>query len=162
VKKNATVDDTVKLIQQTAEEYKESKAVNVLLKRIDKDQSKNPGDWLFSLFSIIFHNTEYEHDESGKEQIKTPDRFLLKDKKGDCDDYTVLLSAVLRRLNVKHFVKIVKYDRNKGWAHVYVVVPAMRKGGKKTMIVLDLVLAKNNGGLKMFNQEVSHVESKMF
>lgn len=152
IKDNATVFDAVELIQETATEHKNSKAVNLILSLFPFVSSI---DWFKQVHNYLDKKIVYEYDQIGREQIKTPDRFLIKDLIGDCDDFSTLWSAVLRRLGIKHFIKIVKYSAGGNWAHVYVIVP--QKNGK--YITLDNVAFKF--GKKIF-EEVPHVESKIF
>jgi len=147
VKRNQSVEDTINLIKQTSEKHKLSDAVRSL----DVSGSKNLMTMLESIFNQIKSRTTYRFDEPEREQIKTPDRFLLDDKFGDCDDFTVLWSAFLKSFNMPHFLKIVKYKLDENWAHIYVIVPLK----SEKYIPLDNVLGT-------FNKEVKHVKSKLF
>lgn len=145
IKRNATVDNTVALIQYVAEKNKNSFAVNSI-----KTDYKNLIDLLKGVFEQIQSKIRYKSDEFGKEQIKTPDRFFIKDKNGDCDDYTTFWSAFLRKFKIPHYLKVVKYSPNKSWEHIYVIVPF-----NNTYITLDNVIG-------VFNKEVKHVQSKLY
>lgn len=155
IRENSSVDDTVRLMIYVSKKFTNSNAVNVLLNIAPFTPSIT---WFKKIADSINQMVKYKFDDAGKEQVKTPDRFLLVDKNGDCDDYAVLWSTLLRKLNVKHHIKIVKYDTNQGWAHVYVIVPV--KNGK--YITLDNVYIALRGGMSQFNKEISHIESKIF
>lgn len=63
---------------------------------------------------------KYKEDKFGYEQIRLPRRSWLDRKKGiDCEDFTILCSAVLCNWKIKHKIRMVDYG--KGWQHIYVV-----------------------------------------
>jgi hypothetical protein len=152
IKNNATVFDAVELIKRTATDHKNSKAVRLILSLFPFIPSI---DWFAKVHNYLDQSITYEYDEIGREQIKTPDRFLIKDAIGDCDDFSVLWSALLKQLQIRHYIKIVKYAKGGSWAHVYVTIP--RKSGG--YLTLDNVAHKF--GKRVF-EEVKHVESKVF
>jgi predicted transglutaminase-like cysteine proteinase len=152
IKRKASVYDAVSLIKQTAREHKNSAAVSRILSLYPFSRSM---DWFKTVHNYLSAQIKYRYDEAGREQIKTPDRFLLKDGFGDCDDFSTLWAAILNRLGILHHIKIVKYQPGGNWAHVYVIVP--RKGGK--YLVLDNVA--HLFGKEPF-EEVQHVESEKF
>jgi Transglutaminase-like domain len=89
------------------------------------------------------------------EQIKTPDLFLLIDKQGDCDDYATLWMAILHAVDVKAQPKIVDYESDGYWDHIYVIVPIKDRG----YLTLDNVAGKFR---KTFNVEVDRKDEKIF
>lgn len=157
VKKDSTADDAVNLCIETAYQFRNSKAVNYLLSKLP---FKNKLSWFEDMFWLIDSMTTYQYDKPGREQIKTPDRFLFQDQVGDCDDYSTLWLAILYRLGVTAYPKIVNYQEDKHWDHIYVIVPikGKRRNGKD-YIVLDNVYGKYHF---KFNTEVEHVDSKVF
>lgn len=148
---NATVEDTVKQIKVLAKAHANSAAIDRLLEYVPYYRFKNDLQFLQVMYEEIAKLTTYILDQEGREQLKTPDRFLLIDGKGDCDDYAILWAALLTRLNKKYFIKIVKYNPAGDWAHVYITVPTIQG----PTIILDNVL-------KIFNKEVKYYEAKTF
>jgi hypothetical protein len=151
VKRNASIEDVMRLITRTAKEGAGSRAVLRILEHVPYRNFPNDMMFLKAVFGFFASSLQYKLDESGKEQIKTPDRFLLKDGFGDCDDFAVLWGALLNHLGKKFSYKIVSYDPNGTWAHIYVIVPL--QGGN--VVILDNVLGR-------FNEEVGHVKSKLY
>lgn len=153
IKRNATAIDAVKLVQATAWKERNSKAVLSLLQQLPYQPTLR---WFENMFWLIDSITEYKYDDPGREQIKTPDRFCLIDKTGDCDDYSGLWLAVLNHVKVKGFPKIVDYEDDGFWDHIYVIVPL--KDTDK-YLVLDNVVGKYR---RQFNVEVDYQDSKIF
>lgn len=154
VKTNAEVTDTVRVIKLVARNSIYNKSITVLLKKYPYKPSLT---WFKQVANFINTNFVFINDAPRKEQVKTPDRLFL-DKGGDCDDYSTLWSALLTRVNVKHNVKIIKYDVNEGWAHVFIIVPV--KNGK--VLTLDSVYILERGGMEKFNKQIAHVQSQTF
>lgn len=154
VKHHAQVTDTVRVIKFVARNSIYNNSITVLLK---KYPFKPTLTWFKQVASFVNDNLSFINDATGREQIKTPDR-LFSDRGGDCDDYSTMWSALLTRLNVKHHIKIIKYDANEGWAHVFVIVPV--KNG--SVITLDSVYIRERGGMEKFNKQIAHVQSQTF
>lgn len=155
IKNNPSIDEVLATVKKVGEAGKNSAVVNAISAQFPYDKYKDKYQWLKDIFNYIDKKVQYRFDDLGFEQIKTPERFVVKDGAGDCDDYTTLWVAILSKHNIKHYRKIVKYRKDGIWAHIYVVVPATNGKGKEKMIVLDNVL-------KVFDKEVKHVESKMY
>jgi hypothetical protein len=153
VKQNSTADDAVRLVIETAWAFRNSRAVNYLLDQLPYSPRLS---WFENMFWLIDKLTEYKFDEPNREQVKTPDRFLLNDRNGDCDDYSTLWLALMYRVGVKAFPKIVNYNEDDTWDHIYVIVP---QKDKKKPLILDNVYGKY---YYKFNVEVSHMKSKVF
>lgn len=147
LKSNPTVYDTVNLVKQVAYQYQHDSVITDFLKAIP---FQNNIPWFDAMFNHIKAHTNYAFDMDGFEQIKTPNRFVLIDKKGDCDDYTVFWGALLNRAKVKWAPKIVKYNINEGFAHIYPIVYLTNN----EYITLDNVVG-------VFNKEVNHVYSEI-
>lgn len=156
VKADSTADDAVYLCIETAWQSRHSEAVNYLLSRLPFQPKYS---WFQDMFWLIDSLTTYDYDKPGREQIKTPDRFLFKDKIGDCDDYSTLWLALLYRLGVTAWPKIVNYGRDKYWDHIYVIVPLQKSRKGKDMIILDNVYGKFRF---KFDKEVDHLSAKVF
>lgn len=73
---------------------------------------------ILALHEYLTRNLSYREDKAGIEEIKLP-RKLWVDKKGDCEDFTIITSAVLCVWNIPHKIRIADYGE--GWQHIYVV-----------------------------------------
>jgi len=73
---------------------------------------------IIALHHYLTKNIKYHEDKAGIEQIKLP-RKLIADKKGDCEDFTIITSAVLCVWNIPHKIRMADYGE--GWQHIYVV-----------------------------------------
>lgn len=151
IKTNSTAIDAVKLCIAVAEREKNSAAVRMLLTKVPFMPRLS---WFEEMFWLIDSLVDYRYDDAGREQIKTPDR-LLKDKAGDCDDYSTLWLALLNSVGIKAMPKIVDYEDDGYWDHIYVIVPV--KDGD--YLVLDNVVGKFR---RLFNTEVEYVDSRIF
>ncbi|NBA76807.1 hypothetical protein GOQ04_14715 [Emticicia sp. ODNR4P] len=73
---------------------------------------------IIALHHYLTKNIKYHEDKAGIEEIKLP-RKLMADKKGDCEDFTIITSAVFCVWNIPHKIRIADYGE--GWQHIYVV-----------------------------------------
>lgn len=153
IKRNASAEDTVNLAQRVAWDHRNSKSVTEILNRFPFDPRLK---WFEKVFWYIDSQLEYAYDDEGREQVKTPDR-LFKDGKGDCDDFSTLWMAILNNesVNVENQPKIVDYEADGYWDHIYVIVP-LQEGNYLT---LDNVAGKFR---KTFNVEVERKDEKIF
>lgn len=151
IKKNSTAADAVRLAQRTAIAEKNSATVTRLLKKLPFQPTLA---WFEKMFWLIDSEFEYKYDYEGREQIKTPDR-LAEDGAGDCDDFSTLWLSILERVDVLGHPKIVDYERDGYWDHIYVIVPV--KAG--SYITLDNVAGKFR---RQFNVEVDRKDEKIF
>lgn len=151
IKKNSTAADAVRLAQSTARAEQNSATVTMLLKKVPFQPTLS---WFEKMFWLIDSLFDYRYDDEGREQIKTPDRFA-EDGAGDCDDFSTLWMAILEKVDVLGFPKIVDYERDGYWDHIYVIVP-LKPGG---YITLDNVAGKFR---RKFNVEVDSKEQKIF
>lgn len=83
---------------------------------------------LKSLFDFIYTHIQYKMDSPYEEQIRRPARSWADRHSGvDCDCYTVFISSVLTNLRIPHYLRMTAYKNQRGYQHIYVVVP--KKGG---------------------------------
>lgn len=86
-------------------------------------------------FLNIFHHTradvQYVNDgstgEGEDEWLRTAQRTLI-DKIGDCDDRTTLHSTYLKILGIPHLYRVVAYEEEGAWQHIYVVAYDRQNG----------------------------------
>lgn len=74
---------------------------------------------LENIWQWVRANIAYQHDEKGKEELRSPAR-TIKDAKGDCDCTSILISALLLNLKIPHFFRVVAIATEE-FEHVYVV-----------------------------------------
>jgi len=121
---NANLDDTLINMQRIA--YRDTFQVSELsaaLKGETVEQtSRNIWNWLRA-------NTKYKLDEKGLEELRTPARSIIDGKAGltnskfgiDCDDYTILTSAILLNLGIEHEYRVAAYEEKGQFQHIYPV-----------------------------------------
>lgn len=95
------------------------------------------------LYDFCKRNYKYVLDDPGYEEIRSPIQ-TIKDRKADCEDYSILIASCLLELNYPASLRIVDYGDGFGWSHIYVI----SKG-----IVIDPV----NG---RYNTEPKHIKKK--
>jgi transglutaminase-like putative cysteine protease len=92
----------------------------------------------FRLCNFAYNAATFEPDEAGKQVLKTP-AALLREKKGNCVDYTILISALAIAAGIPAIIKVVAVHNSKDFGHVYPiinglpcdVVPYQRQDGKE-------------------------------
>lgn len=144
VKKGATVSDTVKFIP---------KVVDSTLEQTEKIAKILRGNNLYetckNIWDFVYHYINYQKDEEGLEQIRSPGRSWHDRYRGvDCDCYTVFISSVLTNLKIPHLLRIVKYSKDY-FQHIYPVVPTARGD----TLIVDCVVDR-------FNYEEPYKEKK--
>lgn len=73
------------------------------------------------LFDFLVTHIDYEPDPDNEQRIRTADRTLYE-RKANCLDFTVLLSAYLQYLGVPHYYKLVRFKRTGDFEHIYIVL----------------------------------------
>ena len=92
----------------------------------------------FRLCNFAYNAATFEPDEAGKQVLKTP-AALLREKKGNCVDYTILIAALAIAADIPAIIKVVAVHNEKEFGHVYPVinglpcdvVPYQRQDGKE-------------------------------
>ena len=74
-----------------------------------------------AVYSFVRDHIRYTKDVWGIETLATPDKVLAM-RVGDCDDMTVLLSAMLESIGYPTRFVIEGYQDGAGWEHVYLEV----------------------------------------
>jgi predicted transglutaminase-like cysteine proteinase len=76
-----------------------------------------------AIFAWVKHNFRFTKDPAGKETLGTP-QYLMKLKAGDCDDYVVMLGALLTALGYPVRIVTIAADPHepKRFSHVYMRV----------------------------------------
>jgi len=147
IKDNATVGDTIGLIITYARKFHNQKAVDQAIRHLGDPHSIN---FLRNLFNYVDRNVRYLKDPPGDEYVATPD-YVMKMHQGDCKKMATFFGAVLTKLGIKHYYKVISYDAI-GYEHIYVIVPS--RSGSYT--VLDPVADHR------FNNEIPHAKELVF
>lgn len=133
VKRNGSVQDTVKEMQHLIKQYAyQTSRLSKLLKGQTLDETCQ------NIWNFLYTHIKYKEDEEGKEQLRTPARsFAQRLSRGiDCDDFSIFASSLLYNLNIPHYIRIARYSGKDYFQHVYVVVPQTQK----KYITIDAVL----------------------
>ncbi|MBK6834044.1 MAG: hypothetical protein IPG89_07140 [Bacteroidetes bacterium] len=145
IKRNSTLDDKVRFLPEAISRISKQAALiaQYLKGRTKHETCENIWNWIYS-------HINYEKDDKGKEQIRSPRRSFRDRFRGvDCDDYTVLISSILTCLNIKHILRVAKYTERNGFQQSYPVVPS----SDGNYITVDCVVDQ-------FNYEVPFIEKK--
>ena len=143
IKKGAGVSDTVAFIPKVVAKcrWQVKNYVDAELKGLGMYEACE------KLWHFVKQHVEYEKDERGLEQVRSP-RRLIHDAKGDCDCFTTFIDTCLAELNIPTINRITKYKENH-FQHIYPIVP-MSNG---QYIVMDCVVDR-------FNYEEPYSEKK--
>ncbi len=113
LKRYANVHDTMAAIERIiGENYLSVEALANSLKGNSDEQTFQ------NIWNYVRQNIRYQNDEQGIEQLRTPQR-TLHDKIGDCDDFSILISAILTNLNINHELVVAAYKSKDKWQHIY-------------------------------------------
>jgi len=145
VRKNASLEDTVAFIPKVVYQHlDQTKAIAAKLK------GRSTHDSCSNIWHFVYNHIQYEKDENGFEQIRSPARAWHDRREGvDCDCYSVFISSILLNLGIPHILRITKY-RKPYFQHIYPVVPA--PSGE---IIIDCVA-------NQFDYEVPYTAKKDF
>lgn len=112
-----TTVQTVETIGQMAKKYKgQTAALAQALK------GRSMAQTLKNIWDFCYRYIDYELDQIGVEQLRTPNR-IWADKKADCDCYSLFISTILLNLGIPHFYRVVKINHKPNYQHIYVIVP---------------------------------------
>lgn len=142
---NANGEETIGLINKTINQYSHSDFIKKCVSEINSI-SKNNFEFCKNLFEISCALVKYRRDPPGHEIVFTP-LLLMRVGEGDCKKFTTWICAVLKCKGIPSASKVVNYDEEYGWQHIYAI--AFKPDGKG-YIILDPV------NYKQFNKEVSY------
>lgn len=140
IREDAGVDDTLKLIRKTVPQtawHTERLA--------PKLKGKNLHETCNNIWQFVYRHIAYKKDATGREQVRSPRRSWFNRYEGvDCDCYTEFISSILYNLGIPHKYRIAAYDPERGWQHIYPIVPLEGRTDRKMdkredYIVIDCV-----------------------
>lgn len=119
VNQNGNLGDTTRLMQEViAISVPQTAQIAPMLR------GRNLRETCENIFDFVYKHINYRRDDKGKEQVRSAARTWHDRHRGvDCDCYSVFISSILVNLGIAHAFRIAKYDRSKGFQHVYIVVP---------------------------------------
>jgi Transglutaminase-like superfamily len=135
IKKRASFADTMRHIERIASEGAKHPQIRAISKRI----ASKP-DPVRAAFDFAYNAAVYVPDPLDFQDIRYPQR-TLKDGIGNCVDYSVLISSILRNVGIPHRFRVAAYHEPGNWEHIYIVA-----GGR----VLDCVLGQKQDGTETF------------
>lgn len=145
IQRNATVEDTLKLIKKIVPEtLKDTEKIAKVLK------GKSIEATCSNIWHFVFDHIKYKRDERGKEQVRRPARTWEDRHTGvDCDCMTTFISSILTNLKIPHKCRIAMYKQERGWQHIYPIVPKRgsvndRLKNREDYIVIDCVKYEYN------------------
>lgn len=101
------------------------------------------GETCARVFAFVYEHIQYHLDSPHEEQIRRPSRTWADRQRGvDCDCYTTFISSILTNLSIPHYLRMAAYSPNRGYQHIYVVVPKRGNviAGRGSYWVIDPVL----------------------
>lgn len=75
----------------------------------------------FKLCNFAYNAATFEPDAEGVQVIKTP-AALMRTKRGNCVDYTVLLCSIAKAADIPAIIKVVAIGNSDNYGHVYPVI----------------------------------------
>ncbi len=124
LKEDANLEDTLDNIKRIA--LRDAYQVKALASQLKGDSVEQTSE---NIWNYLRTNTRYKLDENGLEELRTPSRSLVDGEKGlddarfgiDCDDYTILISALLINLKIPHEYRVAAYKTKGKFQHIYPV-----------------------------------------
>jgi hypothetical protein len=121
---DANLDDTLANMQRIA--YRDVYQVAGLAEALT---GKDVAHTTENIWNWLRENTRYKLDGKGLEELRTPARSIIDGKRGlsqkefgiDCDDYTILVSAILLNLGIEHEYRVAAYEKKGQFGHIYPV-----------------------------------------
>jgi hypothetical protein len=124
LKEHANLDDTLIAMKRIARrDFKQVEGLALQL------QGSTIAETSQNIWNYLRENTRYKLDRKGIEELRTPARSIIDGQRGvqdvafgiDCDDYTILISALLMNLGIAHEYRIAAYEQAGRFQHIYPV-----------------------------------------
>lgn len=139
VKNKGTQWDTIKIIHDLAFQFSKNPQLREMGLDIVRHNPNNRVEQLKEVFDLAFNGAYYYPDPTNKQTIRTPIR-LLKDRYGNCVDYTLFIATMLIILKIPGALKMVKFAPNENYSHIYTVTQTTPE------IILDPVIGQDQTG----------------
>lgn len=148
VKKNASIPDTLKLINIAVNIQSRSPFVKELTRQLNPTGDKYA--FIKRLFDWVCTHVKYKLDAAGDEEIWSPE-LTYKKGVGDCKKMTTLIASVLKCAGIEPVLKHVGY-KDSANTHIYVIVPFP---DLNNYLVVDPV------NYQQWNKEVEHSKASL-
>jgi len=142
LKRRGNQFDTIKLMKKVAYESAKNPFFRAF---INKHQLYNDPEALNKIFHYCFEKVKYLKDPKNKQYIRSGIRSL-KEGRGNCVDYCILLSSFLLNLNIPHKFRMISTTANSpnNYGHIYI---------KAGSIPMDLVIGQDQQGKEIFKRD---------
>jgi len=90
---------------------------------------------LARIWNFCILNVRYILDTDGVDVFFTP-KEILERGAGDCDDFTILLGAMLTIAGFQTAARVISTDK-RAWEHIYTLVAMPKEGTAKQWVPLD-------------------------
>jgi len=107
-----TLDTVVRIVNEDAPQFKS------FARRFD---GGNAYSTAYNIWRFLRNDIQYAHDAPGKEEIRHAAR-LLKDRRGDCEDFSIFAATILKALGYNPVFYVVAFNGKPNYGHIYVVV----------------------------------------
>lgn len=77
-------------------------------------------DQLKAVFDFAYNNVLYKPDPLDVQELRFAHRSL-REKRGNCTDYAILISALLQNLGIRHKFRVVAFEKDNGFEHIYII-----------------------------------------
>lgn len=137
---NATVEDTIRLIIDHIHRSFLEPEIRIIAEYI---ANKYPDEFgkCQGASNFALRSAYYQPDPPDHQRVKSA-YATLRDQRGNCVDYSILISAILLVLEQPHFLRLVELEPGKGFAHIYPV--ALLSDGRE--LALDIVPQQDQNG----------------
>jgi hypothetical protein len=156
--KSDRISEGKRVLPQTIETIKEAYQKSVPQVKALAEKLKGPSFYesCKNIYFFVVENIRYKKDTPGFEQIRTAVRTWKDRFTGvDCEDYTVLISAILTQMGYTPKAEIVGFGR--GYAHIY----ALGTHQGQTIIIDTTPYMDGLGPVVPFNTRPAGIVEKM-
>jgi len=92
-----------------------------------------------NIWHWVYQHIQYKPDRPFREELRSPARLWAERKTGgDCDCYSITIGSILANLGIPFSFRVARYYEDKGFQHVYVVVPS--KEARRGYFIIDPVM----------------------
>lgn len=116
ISRNASLEDIVRQIKASAKISATHPDVKQIANEIQGGQSTVIRMAFDSVYDRVIYTPTPPHQQNVRFGWRT-----LRDGKGNCVDYTILLSAILQNKGVPHKLRLVAWKPGRGYEHIYIV-----------------------------------------
>ena len=120
IQSRANVREIAELMRDVARIESKKQYIEDIAKRLLININE-PAFSAMVLCNFAYNAATFEPDANGVQVIKTP-AALIREKKGNCVDYTVLLASIAHSVGIPAIIKVVAIGDSQNYGHVYPVI----------------------------------------